>query len=110
MPQGQIFATNHIPDAYASLWDPLSGWQGRYVDYGKRNDFRMEAYHRLDLSLQYSKEKKKARQTVEIGCYNAYNRFNPFFYYGATEGNITKLKKVTLFPFIPSISYSYKFR
>lgn len=110
MPQGQIFGTNHIPDAYASLWDPLNSWQGRYIDYGKRNDFRMEAYHRLDLGLQYSKEKKKARQTVEIGCYNAYNRFNPFFYYGATEGNVTKLKKVTLFPFIPSISYSYKFR
>ncbi len=60
----------------------------------------------------------------EIGVYNAYNRRNPFFYItgNSTENNITindqnqdqaegqlVMKRYSLFPVIPSVSYSFKF-
>ena len=76
----------------------------------------MEAYHRLDLGLQFHKEKKSGTQTWEISVYNAYNQANPFFYYGSSEENgrtgevNVSMKKVTLFPLIPSVSYTFKFK
>lgn len=74
-----------------------------------KNDFRMGAYHRLDLGIQFHKQKKKGERTWEISVYNAYNRKNPFFYYNQIKNNVGKLRQVSLFPIIPSITYSYKF-
>ena len=83
---------------------------------GKRNNFRMPAYHRLDVGVNFHKQKKWGQRTWSIGLYNAYNRQNPFFVYFSTEyydtivNNGKKvLKQVSLFPIIPSISYSFKF-
>lgn len=74
----------------------------------------MEAYHRLDLGLQFQKQKRNGVQTWEISVYNAYNQANPFFYYGGYQENTRGetyqvLKKVTLFPVLPSVSWSFKF-
>ena len=70
----------------------------------------MGAYHRLDMGIQFHKKKKWGERVWEISVYNAYNRKNPFFYYGYTDGNnIGRLKQVSLFPIIPSITYSFKF-
>ncbi|MBN2745335.1 MAG: TonB-dependent receptor [Bacteroidales bacterium] len=83
-------------------------------DYGEMNGFRMAAYHRLDLGVQFHKKLKKGRKRVlEVSIYNVYNRANPYFYYAATEpkgsGYVTVLKQVSLFPIIPSVSYYLKF-
>ena len=86
------------------------------IDYGKRNSFRMAAYHRMDIGLQFKKEKSHGIKTWELSVYNVYNRYNPFFYYGqgqySDNGSLISrsLKQVTLFPFIPSLSWTYKFR
>lgn len=76
----------------------------------------MPAYHRLDVGVNFHKQKKWGQRTWSIGLYNAYNRQNPFFVYFSTEyydtivNNGKKvLKQVSLFPIIPSISYSFKF-
>jgi hypothetical protein len=75
-----------------------------------KNNFRMAAYHRLDFGIQFHKKKKWGERTWEISVYNLYNRRNPFFYYGYTdEKNIGRLKQVSLFPIIPSVTYSFKF-
>lgn len=83
-------------------------------DYGPVNDFRMKAYHRLDLAIQLHKKLEKHERTWEIGIYNAYSRRNPFFYYIDTDylpnGNmINRLKQVSLFPMIPAVTYNIKF-
>jgi hypothetical protein len=82
-------------------------------DYGQKNNFRMAPYHRLDLGIQFKKEKKWGERTWEISIYNVYNRMNPYFYYLGYEYHNNKsygvIKQVTLFPFIPSFSYNIKF-
>lgn len=77
--------------------------------YGDKNTFRMAAYHRMDISLQFHKKLKHFERTWEVSVYNAYNRKNPFFYYIQETMTRNVLKQVTLFPIIPSISYSIKF-
>jgi len=87
----------------------------RITDYGGRNEYRMKAYHRLDLSVQVHKKVRWGERTWEFGLYNAYSRKNPFFYLIDSQyNNSTKkynsvLKQVSLFPIIPSISYSINF-
>lgn len=105
---------------------PRSEYQGFFRNeflnlsyYGDKNDFRMRPYHRLDLGIQFSKTTKNGNERMwEISAYNAYNRANPFYYFRQTENpdgvwnsgdEYVALKQVTLFPIIPSISYSLKF-
>ncbi|MEY5046675.1 MAG: hypothetical protein RLZZ175_34 [Bacteroidota bacterium] len=75
------------------------------TEFGPRNGFRMQAYHRLDLGIQFHKRKLKGERIWEFSIYNTYARANPFFYYQ----NNGKLYKVALFRIIPSLSYNYKF-
>lgn len=74
--------------------------------YGPKNSYRLKPYHRLDISLQHHQKREKSVHTWEVGIYNAYNRHNPYFYYVAGGD---QLKQVSLFPLIPSFSYSIKF-
>ncbi len=75
-----------------------------------RNTIRSANYHRFDISFQRTKEKKWGESTWTLGVYNAYNRKNPFYYYiGWDERGNRALRRVSLFPFIPSVSYSIKF-
>ncbi|MEZ5103834.1 MAG: TonB-dependent receptor [Draconibacterium sp.] len=90
--------------------------------YGGRNNYRLPAYHRLDVSVNFHKQKKRGIRTWSLGAYNAYSRQNPFYLYWGynTTGGYTDqgwyyedskraLKQVSLFPIIPSISYTFKF-
>jgi outer membrane cobalamin receptor len=82
-------------------------------EYSQMNNYRMAPYHRLDLGIQFHKEKKWGERVWEISVYNVYNRKNPFFYYIEYRNyggrSYTQLKQVSLFPVIPSFSYSFKF-
>jgi len=94
-----------------------SGSSNGYIS--SRNNYRFNAYHRMDLGINFHKKKKHGTRTWNISAYNAYNRYNPFIVYPTSVSNydpitdtyITtkKLKQVSLFPIIPSISYSYSF-
>ncbi len=83
-------------------------------EYSEKNGFRGEAYHRLDLSLQFIRQRAGRERIWELSVYNAYNRRNPFFY--ALEGkkdagantSHTVLYRYSLFSAIPSLSYSFK--
>ncbi len=77
--------------------------------YSYKNSFRMKAYHRLDFSVKFTKEKKKCVRIWNISIYNVYNRQNPYFYYYLLKNDELKLYQVSFFPIIPSISYSLKF-
>jgi hypothetical protein len=84
-------------------------------EYGEKNTFRAEPYHRLDFGVQFHKKKRYHERTWEISIYNVYNRKNPFFYQlgSKTDANTnqatTILQRYSLFPIIPSVSYNFKF-
>ena len=84
-------------------------------EYGEKNSFRAEAYHRLDLGIQFHKKMKHHERTWEFSIYNAYNRSNPFFYQlndkkDATTGvTNTVFQRYSIFPIVPSFSYNFKF-
>lgn len=78
--------------------------------YGSRNSFRMNSYHRLDVSYTISKKRKWGESSWVFGIYNVYNRRNPFFLdIGYDDDRNRKFIQISLFPFIPSFSYRFKF-
>jgi len=87
------------------------------VQSGTKNSMRGLPYHRLDIGLNFRKTKKRGVRTWNISIYNVYNRSNPYFYTWGTKtsgtgNNITTDIQVTgksVFPIMPSVSYSFKF-
>jgi hypothetical protein len=77
--------------------------------YNGRNNYQTNAYHRLDLSCSFFKKLKRGTRTLNISIYNAYNNLNPYYIYYKIEQKQLKLYQYSLFPFMPSVSYSYKF-
>jgi hypothetical protein len=111
MPLGEYWTAPHNIDIWGD--EPPYIWSDYVEDYGEKNGFRMAPYHRLDLGMQLHQPHDNWEGTWEFSIYNAYSRKNPFFYYIDTETinlkNIRVLKQVSLFPIIPSVSYSFKF-
>jgi len=79
--------------------------------YGGRNNYRMPAYHRLDIGASFTKQKKYGKRQIKVGIYNVYNHLNPYFLYYQYDYKEQKLKlyQYILFPIIPSVSYSFLF-
>lgn len=74
----------------------------------ERNNYKMPDYHRLDLGATChlpDKKHKGFEHIVNMSVYNAYCNFNPFLVY-ARGSNLYKL---SLFPILPSVSYTFKF-
>jgi hypothetical protein len=113
LPLAQYNAAPHNPsenDGYTT--QSFFGFNSNFRnDYGEKNGFRMAPYHRLDVGIQFTKVKKRYTRTFELSFYNAYNRWNPFFYYIERGQTATqnKLMQITLFPILPSVSWSWKF-
>ncbi len=113
-----VYATGNaitIPKYYLILEPHILGEgysrQHKVVQYGKRNAFRTIPYHRLNMSIQFHKKKKKGRErTWEISVYNVYGHINPFIYIPNEDANTNK-NKLSYFglPFLPSFSYNLKF-
>lgn len=88
---------------------------GREIEvYEGRNGHRLPAYHRMDVGLKWSKQKKRHEKAWVVNIYNVYNRLNTFYVYRdaeySSDGTYKNVfTKVTLFPIIPSISYQFKF-
>ncbi|MCP9767555.1 TonB-dependent receptor [Lacihabitans sp. LS3-19] len=115
--------TSNINKNRAGSSDGIRGFEVN--EYGQKNSFRAEAYHRMDLGVQFHKTKKHHERTWDVSIYNLYSRKNPFFYslgnenetafFGGFQNNSTStstkivLKRYSLFPIIPSITYSFKF-
>jgi hypothetical protein len=88
---------------YYSEWDEIEYYQGK-------NGFREPAYHRLDFAYNRHKRTEWGDQTWSFGAYNVYNRQNPFYlYFGRDYNGKRQLRQVSLFPIIPSVSYSFNF-
>lgn len=85
--------------------------------YSKINAYRLPAYHRLDLSANYTPKPKKQHRwqgSWAFSVYNAYNRQNPYFLYVDNSGTVSggidiKAYMVYILPVVPSITYNFKF-
>lgn len=86
-----------------------------YSDYTDRNNYRLNAAHRLDLSASCKKTSHLFRWHYDsewvFSLYNVYSRRNPYFVYLTTDPvtKEPKAKQVSLIPIIPGVSYNFKF-
>ena len=113
-----VFSTGNAATLNMQTYDPLPGFVDDNGEIGyesdvpyiaQRNNFRYPAYHRLDLGVNFHKKKKRGTRTWNISVYNAYNSMNPFLIYPDTDPQGRPvLTKLTLFPIIPSVSYTFK--
>lgn len=87
-------------------------------EYSKLNQYRMKAYHRMDLSATYTPVQKKKRKVESywvFSIYNTYSRLNPYFIYFDQEGSAyngtleVKARQVSLFPVLPAVTWNFKF-
>ena len=81
--------------------------------YISRNADRMPNYHRLDFgaTLQLKKTKKWSKELV-FSLYNVYGKENAFtinFRDNKDNPNLTEIVQTSLFRWVPSISYNFKF-
>jgi len=87
------------------------------TDVGAKNQFRMPAYHRLDVNANFYFPGKIFDHKLQLGVYNLYNWKNLVYYDLEAElvndGNQIESREryvqVWLLPIIPSLSYSIKF-
>ena len=83
--------------------------------YGEINGYQMPSYHHLDISAVYQVKKKNYTSKWNFSIYNVYNRANPFYIYFETKETTESYKLevepklVSLFPILPSISWTIKF-
>mgnify|MGYP001795348320 CR=1 FL=1 len=100
--------------------DAVTFPSGRYtVDgvvtpyYTERNGYRMPNYHRLDLGLTWLRKKtEKFEASWNFSLYNAYGRENAFsidFAPNEDDPQTTEAVQLSLFRWVPSFTYNFKF-
>jgi hypothetical protein len=81
--------------------------------YADRNASRMPAYHRLDLGATCQlKARKRFSSELSFSLYNAYGRQNAYsieFQQSKNNPNTTEAVQTSLFRWVPSVSYNFKF-
>jgi len=86
-------------------------------EYSQVNQYRLPAYHRLDLAATYTpapKAGRKLQQSWVFSLYNSYSRLNPYFIYFNQTGNPydgslrVEARQVSLFPVIPAVTWNFK--
>jgi outer membrane receptor for ferrienterochelin and colicin len=78
--------------------------------YGDRNSFRMPINHRLDIAVNFHKEKKYGTRSWGFGIYNVYSRLNPLYLsWEEDDDGELKLYKYGFLPIMPFVSYTFKF-
>jgi hypothetical protein len=123
---GQAYTTAtgqyYLPDIDS---DPTGITRGDYgsrrLSYTERNGYRLPAFHKLDLNFTHKFSWFDLPWQFSINIYNAYNRKNVFAQFlepdGSGEVNPAtgeyetkyKIKRITLFPIIPTFGLSCKF-
>ncbi len=87
-------------------------------EYSRLNQYRMKAYHRIDLSATYTPVPKKKHRLSSFwvfSIYNLYSRLNPYFIYfdqtgSAVNGDLkVEARQVSLFPILPAVTWNFKF-
>jgi hypothetical protein len=81
--------------------------------YTERNGYRMPAYHRLDFAATYTKPiKKRFESSWNFSLYNVYGRENAYtitFEDDPNNEGQTRAIQTSLFKWVPSVTYNFKF-
>ena len=120
-----LYETGNCGTVYTQYYDSekLSDYDEEHYTgmigyYDNRNNFRLNPTHRLDLSFNWHRQlNNRLKRTFNLSVYNAYNNRNPFLVYVYTDsyyrnGEYTEdrtLRQLTLFPILPSLSYTLSF-
>ncbi|MFK7786922.1 MAG: carboxypeptidase-like regulatory domain-containing protein [Crocinitomicaceae bacterium] len=82
--------------------------------YTERNGYRMPDYHRLDLGLTWkTRDTKKFESSWSFSLYNVYGRQNAFsisFQESEENPGVNEAVQLSLFRWIPSFTYNFKFK
>lgn len=85
-----------------------------YFLYTERNGYRMPDYHRLDLGVTWlRKDTEKFESSWNFSVYNLYGRENAYsiaFRQNEDDPNKTEAVQTSLFRWVPSITYNFKFK
>lgn len=103
-----------------SSGSPTTFPEGRYVAegttipiYGKRNTYRLDDYHRLDVAANVELKKHgRYSHELNLSLYNAYARHNTWFIQFTEDpagSGIMYADKLYLFSVVPSVTYNFKF-
>jgi len=114
LPISRLFLNG--PVDFTAYADDPSSYSQIYSEFGDRNSYRQQSYHRLDISATLHVQKnKKWESSWNFSIFNVYSRLNPYFIYfddyvdeNTGEFQI-QAKQVSLFPIIPSVTYNFKF-
>lgn len=83
------------------------------INFPSHNGFRLPAYHRLDLTLNYQFSKaEKFSHSLTLNLYNVYNRVNPFYITLVKDPikQTFQYRQFSLFKFFPSLTYRFSFQ
>ena len=82
--------------------------------YTERNGYRMPAYHRMDIGVTWlRKNTVKYESSWNFSVYNLYGRENAYsitFRQNEDNPNVTEAVQTSLFRWVPSITYNFKFK
>ena len=111
---GSGYATTLAAARYSAGQISLEDLSGGYLPvshYGTLGAYRAPAYHRLDLALNFRKQKRFYYRTWNISVYNVYNNQNPFWVFldsGFFDSRFG-FNQLSLFQILPSITYKVEF-
>ncbi len=79
------------------------------VVLGPRNGARYPAYHRVDVSLRRTFERRWGTATPYLQVLNLYNRKNPLFYFYNYAKSPATRSGISMFPVLPTIGVEVSF-
>lgn len=84
------------------------------MDFDERNNYRIDDYHRLDLSFVIegsSKKDKKVESSWMLSLYNVYGRKNPYSVFFVDVGGyaLQPYQLSLIGTMVPSVTYQFKF-
>ena len=98
------------------IFDPIGtgGDPQIQFNYSGLNTEKFPAYHKLDINFNYSFKWLNTDFETYLTLYNVYNRLNAFAQYVVIVENeegeeVPLVKRISLFPFIPSAGIAIKF-
>ncbi len=117
-----VYGTGHPVTLGLERYTPIQAQVGQYnatstlstgtiisdiTNIVDRNNFRMPAYHRMDVTVNWYKKLKHGSQTLSLGIYNVYNQLNPYMLVPKEgEDGTLRLYQISILPIMPSINYT----
>lgn len=94
--------------------EEYNGLQGlTLLNTRERNNYRLPAFHQMSVNISYQKKWKLYETSLDLNFYNVYNRLNAYFIYIYEDNTAAQrtriLRKVSILPFTPSLTFSVRF-